>query len=378
MMWLQSYGCATAAGDSVDELWSALLEGRDTARPWPKNPALKAFQFQNRAETSVQNLLVDKLMVSWATVKPHLRRDESYGVILASTKGMSDDFIWDAANPASGRDPLTPILDDFLQQAELQPKRSLCVSNACSSSLAALALSERWMAMGISQVVIVAADAVTPFVIKGFQALKLISATGVKSFSGDRNGFFLGEAAACVLVTFDRRESNLRVQHVGLDSEGSAVTRPSSSGASLREAALRIPDLLTKRPQILIAHGTGTVINDETEDLAFSGLFSEGEMPWITGTKWCVGHTLAASGALDLIAGAEALRAQKIFRLENTEAADSKFRGRYLTKNSTPPAEFSRIMISSLGFGGMHASALLEKAGMGTVAESETESEAVQ
>jgi 3-oxoacyl-(acyl-carrier-protein) synthase len=85
-------------------------------------------------------------------------------------------------------------------------------------------------------------------------------------------------------------------------------------------------------------------------------------MPFITGTKWCVGHTLAASGALDVIAAAEALRAQKIFRLETTDAPDPRFRGRYLTKNSTTPQRFSRVMISSLGFGGMHASALLEKA----------------
>jgi 3-oxoacyl-[acyl-carrier-protein] synthase I len=362
MMWLQSYGCATAAGDSAAELWAALLDGRDNARPWPRDPNVKAFQFKNRGESSIQNLLVEKLMLSWSRVKAELRRDESYGVILASTKGISDDFIWDPANPANFSDPLTPILQEFMRRAELQPKRSLCVSNACSSSLAALALSERWMAQGLQQVVIVAADAVTPFVVKGFQALKLISPTGVKSFAAERNGFYLGDAAACLLVTRERRDSSLRVAHVGLDSEGSAVTRPSSSGASLRQAALRIPDILTNRPHILIAHGTGTVINDETEDLAFSSLFSDGELPFITGTKWCVGHTLAASGAIDLIAAAEALRAQKIFKLETTDVADPRFRGRYLVKNSIPPVRFSRLMISSLGFGGMHASAVLETA----------------
>ncbi|MGZ3722806.1 MAG: beta-ketoacyl synthase N-terminal-like domain-containing protein [Bdellovibrionales bacterium] len=371
MAWLESYGCATTAGDSVADLWNALLEGRDCSQTYAPNPALRAFQFKNRPSGGMQQVLVDKLLVSFAPVRASLLREgmlgegisggEKFGVILASTKGMSEDFVWDSASAGHASDPLTPILNEFLKRSELTPARALCVSNACSSSLAAMALAEKWMAQGLSQVLILAADGVTPFVIKGFQALKLVSPGGIKPFSADRSGFYLGDAAACLLLTRERRSSDLRLHPVGLDSEGSAVTRPSHSGVSLRQAALRIPDLLNLKPDILIAHGTGTVINDETEDLAFSGLFSEENRPLITGTKWCVGHTLAASGALDLIAAAEALRTGKLFRLMTTETPDPKFNGRYLTKNSAVPAKFSRIMISSLGFGGMHASALLER-----------------
>lgn len=343
----------------MQSLFSALLEGRDNTREWPRDPALKAYLFHGPRQRFVLELLSEKLMRSFAAVQSDLRRDQTYGVILASTKGMSDDFVWEENSAGHQRDPLTPLLNEFLRRAELTPQRSVCVSNACSSSLAALALAERWMNAGISQVLIVAADAVTPFVVKGFQALKLISASGVKSFSAERNGFFLGEAAAAVVVTQIQRNSSLQIHSPGLDSEGSAVTRPSSSGASLREAALRIPGLVDSPPEILIAHGTGTVINDATEDLAFSDLFAQS--PWITGTKWCVGHTLAASGALDLIAAAEALRTQRIFRLETTDEADPKFKCRYLVRGAETPRAFSRIMISSLGFGGMHASVLVEK-----------------
>lgn len=361
MAWLESYGCATTAGDSVADFWNALLEGRDCSEIYGENPELKAFRFKNRAPGSMQQVLVDKLLVSYAPVRENLRRDEKFGVILASTKGMSEDFVWDAANPGHNSDPLTPILNEFLKRSELSPARSLCVSNACSSALAAMSLAEKWMAQGLTQVLILAADGVTPFVIKGFQSLKLVSPGQIKPFSADRTGFFLGDAAACLLLTREPRTSGLRLHPVGLDSEGSAVTRPSHSGISLQKAALRIPDLLKLKPELLIAHGTGTMINDETEDLAFSGLFPEGDRPLITGTKWCVGHTLAVSGALDLIAAAEALRSGKLFKLMTTEVPDPKFTGRFLTKNAEAPKTFSRVMISSLGFGGMHASALLER-----------------
>lgn len=361
MAWIQSYDCSTTAGDHSDDLWRALEAGRDLSEPWPEDPTVRAFLFKNRSSGSVQELLVDKLLTAFRPVKPALLMGESLGVILASTKGMSNDFIWQSEGLGLITDPLTPLLAQFLRRSELGPKRSLCVSNACSSSLAAMALAELWLEQGLSQVLILAADAVTPFVVKGFQALKLITPTQMKPFAEGRSGFFLGEGAACLLLSKERRNSEMRLHKVGLDSEGSAVTRPSSSGKSLRQAALNIPHLLELKPQVLIAHGTGTLINDETEDLAFSDLFTA-DPPITTCTKWCVGHTLAVSGAIDTIAALEALRRQSLFKLKTTSSVDPKFKGRYLTAQKNDyPENFSRVMISSLGFGGMHASALIER-----------------
>ena len=225
-----------------------------------------------------------------------------------------------------------------------------------------MALSERWLKQGLEQVLIVAADAVTPFVIKGFQSLKLISPNGIRPFSADRSGFYLGEAAACLLLEAAPAKGSLSLRPVGLDGEGSAVTRPSISGDSVVRAALNVSRLRESPPDVVIAHGTGTVINDETEDLAFTRLFGElREPPLITGTKWCTGHTLAVSGALDTIAACEALRRQELFSLARTKVVDPKFRNRYAVQGSPLPGQIERVMISSLGFGGLHASALIER-----------------
>jgi hypothetical protein len=367
MSWIHAYGCVAATGNGVDELWSALKSGRDDSTIWPEDSALRAFLFRERTATSIRSLLGDQLMNAFAPIADRVRAAANVGVtgvILASTKGMSNDFIWQP-DVAPLSDPLTPLLHDFLRRSELAVTRSLCLSNACSSTLAALALGQLWLRQGMAQVLIVSADAVTPFVVKGFRTLKLISEQRGRPFAAERNGFLLGEAAAAILLTASRHHADdIYLHEVGLDSEGSAVTRPSHSGESVRLAACRIPELLSPPPQVIIAHGTGTPINDATEDLAFARVFAKQQQPapLITGTKWCVGHTLAASGALDIVAGCEALRRQQLFSLFTTVAADPSFTGRYFTNsNVATPISFARLLVSSLGFGGMHASALLER-----------------
>lgn len=346
----------------MTEFWMALRAGQDISQPDPSAGGLplRACLFHgSRPETS-RALLNNKIMTAFAAMSGDIDRSQSLGVIFTSTKGMVNDFIWDE-NAAQMDDPLTPLLNDFLQRSELRTERALCVSNACSGALAAMALAQRWLNRGLEQVLIVAADAVTPFVSKGFQALKLMSSGGMKPFAANRSGFYLGEAAACLLFTRRPSPNAIYLRGVGLDGEGSAVTRPSVSGDSVVRAALAVPGFLDSPPEIIIAHGTGTVINDATEDLAFARIFSEREnRPLITGTKWCVGHTLAVSGALDAIAACEALRRQELFSLATTPEADPNFKNRYATQGKDLPRKFSRVAISSLGFGGLHASCLFE------------------
>ncbi len=360
MAWLRSYGCTTAAGDNAESFWLALRNGSDLSEPAPQNT--RVCLFKGPRPPSVRELLNNQLLMAFSQVHTSLERTRPFGVIFASTKGMSNDFIWNASSEQMSSDPLTPVLKDFLKRSELTPTRSLCVSNACSSTLAAIALAQHWLRQDVEQVLILAADAVTPFVQKGFQSLKLVTNGTAQPFSGSRSGFYLGEAAACLLLARESTPDALFLHEVGLDSEGSAVTRPSFSGDSLVRAAQRIPQLLATPPQVVVAHGTGTPINDETEDLAFTKLFSDlTNKPLITGTKWCAGHTLATSAALDTIAAAHALKHQELFHLHTTDSVDVKFKSQYLTRGAQTAKSFSRIMISSLGFGGMHAAALLER-----------------
>jgi 3-oxoacyl-[acyl-carrier-protein] synthase II len=130
----------------------------------------------------------------------------------------------------------------------------------------------------------------------------------------------------------------------------------------LARACLQIEHLQESAPELIIAHGTATALNDPAEDQAFESLFgSDEESPLITASKGSIGHTLGASGSIDLIAACEALKRQQVFCINNNDRVDASFSGRYLYAGHTYAIpKLNRVLITSLGFGGVNAAALVE------------------
>ena len=120
--------------------------------------------------------------------------------------------------------------------------------------------------------------------------------------------------------------------------------------------------LQKKVPDIIIAHGTGTIANDIIEDTVISALFSNKDhRPYVTGTKWCIGHTLGASGCMDLIAACKILSNQICFGIANSNNLDHSMKANYIIGNSQlkPAYKISSVLVNSLGFGGYHASMMV-------------------
>ena len=387
-----AYGCSTAAGRTVDQFWRSLSEGEDCSRTvdlvWPRTIALRDSTIGHVAATvcawpdspgeSACDILVRHLAYAWGDCRKTLSGSLGrLGVIFASTKGCIDDCVWDE-EPDLSQDTIRPVLDQFLRVSGLRSDDSICVSNACTSSVTALWLANEWLRQDrVDHVLVLAADRIGPFVYKGFETLKVLTPTICRPFSGARDGLRLGEAAAAILLgrssdqesgeREDSSSNSVGLLGVGLDTEGFAVTRPAHSGESLKKVFRSFSPV---KPDLIIAHGTGTLVNDQIEDQVFSSLYGERAVP-VTATKWCVGHTLGVSAALDVIAACRILQGSQPFWIGNTPEIDSRFSSSYLSagtdKNSLRPR---RIFVSSLGFGGVHAGVLLERVGQADGRES--------
>jgi 3-oxoacyl-[acyl-carrier-protein] synthase-1 len=371
--WIHSYDCTSAAGPSTDDFWRSLQNGVDHSQALPiegssgdgpasvraclwKEGGAAAATARERLVAEMRRAFEGALDRMESSARRHFLASTHLGVILASTKSFVDDYVWhDAVRPD---DAFGSLLRDFVTQSRLTPVRTIAVSNACASSLSALFLARRWLESDeIRDVIVIAADRTGPFIARGFHSLHAVTADRARPFSAARNGLQLGEAAAAILLSSTPGRFN--VDGVAIDAEGSAVTRHRHASDSLTRACLKLPSIRTTPPDLIIAHGTATRINDGIEDQVFCDVFdAAGAAPPITGSKWCIGHTMGASGAMDVIAACEVMAHQQAFRIANTSQADPAFRCRYLTAGSDAQVgPVRRVLITSLAFGGIHAAA---------------------
>ncbi len=380
MTYLVSYGCSTAAGDGVEALWKALnspnnLQTIVDTKKWQQPPAFpwKEFQWQDRPPLgSVKDFLVAKLLLSWSECCEKLPQElkdscrSNLGVIFASTKGCIEDYIWDQSSSfPKNSDSIYPVLESFLSKTGLSPSKSTCVSNACSSSHSAIYLADHWLQKGaVESVLIISADFIGPFIAQGFNSLKAVSPDQPKPFSETRNGLQLGDGGAAILLSATQNPLKLKLLGTSLVAVGGSITRPNSSACVESCNKALNTTSVTKRPDLIIAHGTATPTNDSAEDQAFKELFSS-EAPPVTASKWCLGHTMASSGSVDLIVAAESIQRKTTFSINQSCSNDPSFLESYLRPDSKRPPSLeksiNKVLVNSMGFGGVHSAAVVEQ-----------------
>jgi 3-oxoacyl-[acyl-carrier-protein] synthase II len=140
--------------------------------------------------------------------------------------------------------------------------------------------------------------------------------TACRPFSVDRDGFVSGEGAVAMTVETEEhalaRGAHIYAEVLGGALTGDAyhVTAPDPSGDGAVRAitrALKNSGLTNRDVDLILAHGTGTVLNDQVESLAIRRVFGDGRLPRVTSIKSMLGHALGAAGAQSALAAIRAL-----------------------------------------------------------------------
>ena len=97
----------------------------------------------------------------------------------------------------------------------------------------------------------------------------------------------------------------------------------------------------------IMAHGTATPDNDKAEIAAFKKCFST--PPLFTSLKGAIGHTLAASGALEVVYGIESLQRQQILPTVNFTSLDEDL---LAPVTKLHPYKAHTFLKTAFGFGG--------------------------
>jgi 3-oxoacyl-[acyl-carrier-protein] synthase II len=196
---------------------------------------------------------------------------------------------------------------------------AVTLSNACASGADVVGTAADLIASGRTERIAVGgAETLNELIFQGFSCLRALSGTTCRPFAMSRDGLWLGEGAAFMVLESEKsvRERGAKplgkIAGYGHGTDLYHVTHPQPEGVVLAEALMRALRQAGVRPSevaYLNAHGTATLANDGAEAAAYGKVFGEGlGRVAISSVKSSIGHTLGAAGAIEAVVTVEAMR----------------------------------------------------------------------
>lgn len=193
--------------------------------------------------------------------------------------------------------------------------RVIAPSAACSTGCQTIGLGAEAIAMGKQEIMLCGgADELHPLTVGTFDIIQAASTGHNESptesprpFDAARDGIVCSEGAGIlVLESLDsaqQRGATILGEVCGFastsDPSNPASPSPKAIARTMR-LALEDAGVDTQSVQYVNAHATGTVLGDSAESEAIAALL--GASPMVSSLKGHLGHTMAASGALETIA----------------------------------------------------------------------------
>ena len=282
-------------------------------------------------------------------------------LVVSTTKGNIDYLALDCDN----------IIDKTFIDTSVQSvadyfkckNTPIIISNACISGVSAFVVA-RWLLVTekCKHVVVAGCDALCEFITSGFASFKSISEKPCRPYDENRDGLTLGEAAAAIVLTTD--ESMADAAHICLaggavSNDANHISGPSRTGDGLYFAisnAMNEAGITREDIGFLNTHGTATRYNDEMESKAVA--WAELTDKPLNSLKGYIGHTLGASGVVEIIVCAEQIKQSYIFGTKGFTKSDTPHE---LTLSSDIQRFEKQCCVKTAsGFGGCNAAIVLD------------------
>lgn len=253
--------------------------------------------------------------------------------------------------------------------------KSIDVVTACASGTNSIGEAFRTIQYGDADVMVAGGceAAVSPIGISTFDSLTALTSSTDPDrcsipFDKDRSGFVLGEGAGIVVLE-ELEHAKARGAKIyaelagyGCSSDAHHITAPEESGevAVAMTNAVKDAGIPMDAVQYINAHGTSTHLNDLVETRAIKKAFGDHAKDIkINSTKSMTGHLLGAAGAIEAIACVKSIEEGYIHRTRGLIESEEELDLDYCKE----PCEMDvDVAISnSLGFGGHNACIVLQK-----------------
>ena len=283
-------------------------------------------------------------------------------LIISSTKGNISLLETESHNPDLQKRISMPASAKIVADHFGFVNPPVVISNACISGLMAIITGMRLIQSGqYENAVIVGADLISKFVLSGFQAFQAISAVPCKPFDINRNGISLGEGAATMILSANKKNSQaIKVAAGSVSNDANHISAPSQTGEELSHAILKALEdahVLPAAIGFISAHGTATRYNDEMEAKAIK--LANLETVPVNSLKGYYGHTLGAAGLIESIISIESLKRNLLIPTMGFEESGTTIPINICTE--LVEGDFKNCLKTASGFGGCNAAVVFSK-----------------
>lgn len=415
-------GCVTPLGNNINDMWSALQEGKsgvgaithfDAARfPTRFAAEVRGYDFDSYvaqperfADTgrntrfaigAASQAVADSGINDSGTLNP-----ARFGVYLGAGEGQQDfmQFMSLVAHSnKEGEVDLERFTNEFLEsmnpqfELELEPNMpaahlasqfnaqgpNLNCLTACAASSQAIGEATEIIRRGDADAMLSggAHSMIHPFGVTGFNLLTALSEHNdnppgaSRPFDLNRDGFVLGEGAG-MLILEELEHAKARgaqiygeIRGYGSTADAYRITdiHPDGRGAiACIKMALADAGANPEEVGYVNAHGTSTKVNDQVETKAVKGGLGEHAFKTpVSSIKSMLGHLIAAAGSVEAITCLLAMRDGVLPPTINYATPDPDCDLDYIP-NEARQAKVSTCLSNSFGFGGQNVSLIISE-----------------
>lgn len=399
-------GAVTPIGNSVQEFWEGIREGKTGIGPITRFDAgeykvrlvaeVRDFDPKKYMEPKMVRRMAPFAQYAVAAAKEafedaglDMEKEDPFraGVIIGS--GVGDlhqvELCYDKIlTKGPGRVPplMVPLMISNMAAGNVSIQlglRGKCsdVVTACASGTHSIGDAFRAIQYGDAEIMLAggAESCICPTGVAGFDALTALTETDDPArasipFDRDRDGFVLGEGAGVVVLEELEhalaRGAEIYAEVVGYGATADAyhITSPAEDGSGAAKAMTLAMEEAGADPsevEYINAHGTSTHHNDLFETRAIHMAFGEAaEKVVVNSTKSMIGHLLGAAGGVEFITCVKSIQEGFIHQTVGTREPGEECDLDYAI-GAPVEKEIRYAMSNSLGFGGHNATLLLKK-----------------
>lgn len=333
---------------------------------------------------SVHSVLAAEEALAQAAFPRELIGSARFGVVMGSTMGSVDTYesVFDTYLPEHRFDTVKSnaffkmmshsVASNVAQNLGVNG-RVMSVNAACASGAQSIGVAYETIAYGIQDTMLCGgADELHPLTIATFDLMSAASRryndhpeNTPRPFDKDRDGVVCSEGAGVLLLeSYDSavaRGATILAEIAGFASasDTSSIANPSPEPLyTCMQQALSHSGITVDDVSYINVHATGTTQGDIAESAAVKMLCQD-SIP-VSSLKGHIGHTMAASGAIELIACVGMMQRNKIFPTRNLMVVDEQCQGiKHIRSLLSTKVDF--VIKNSFALGGIISSLVLRK-----------------